>query len=719
MEGAVRQEDTVGNNGMAVWVPIFSWRQPDNLEYAISGYADAEKGVRSKCTLSTTSPIPDHPPFLILRWRYCKLATYFKIEKTFSYGLSPYAGKSPKSFRYYAVYAGSGVCKVKRLTTVIVLMGIAATSAWFAWLRWHVTVFSSDVLVIGAGIGGLSAAYEAGRGGTLIAVAEMNSVFGGNGVLSEGGLFLVDTPVQRSQGLKDSAELAEQDILNWGEDADPEWAQILAHDSRREIYDWLTGMGVRFFAVRPQAGNHVPRFHENTEKGLGLLRPIYLECYRNPRVCFHWNTRIEELTVQGGAVVGAKGVNLRSGARVRFESRSVVLATGGFQGNERLVRQHWHEGWPQPERVLLGASPNSAGMGLQMGIAAGAATHRLDHQWHYPFGVPDPRLAGENRAVSVRNLNAIWVNAQGERFVNEWKGSRYTVEAVVRQKPATYWLIFDEKGVADLRYSGTDWADLKHAKALLVDNPTVTKRSGTWAELAQKTGLPSERLQATVERYNRMVREGEDADFQRFGKQALSPWLQVFPVPTPREFLTPPFYAMQAFPMTRKNMGGLKIDTNCRVLDTTGRAIPGLFAVGEVAGLGGVNGKAGLEGTFLAPSLIQGRRAGRFISGQQNSSLPAPVKFVTPAAVETSDLVCRTCHTLPMRFFAARQGYRHFSRAHQLAEERRYSCTRCHGEVELLRPWRHRIDGMVQTSGCGDCHLPQNTPAASSNLQVR
>lgn len=596
---------------------------------------------------------------------------------------------------------------MKRFLVLVVAVSIA----WYGWRRWHVTEVDCDVLVIGAGIGGLSAAYEAGRGGARVAVAEMNSVFGGNGVLSEGGLFIVDTPLQRAQGLADSPELAEQDILSWGEDADPEWALILARDSRHEVYDWLTGLGVKFFAVRPQAGNHVPRFHENTEKGLGLLRAIYRECTRNPETRFYWNTRVERLVVEDGKVTGANGVNLRSGAPVRFRAGSVVLATGGFQGNEKMVRQNWHAGWPQPDRVLMGASPNSSGIGLQMGQAAGAATHRLDHQWHYPFGVPDPRLPGQNRAVSVRNLNAIWVNARGERFVNEWKGSRYTVEAVVRQKPATYWMVFDEPGVADLRYSGTDWSDPKRAKALLVDNPEVTASAATWADLARKTGLPAGRLQETVGRYNRMVREGEDTDFLRFGRQALPPWLQVFPVPAPRELLTPPFHAMRAFPMTRKSMGGLRIDVNCRVLDTAGRAIPGLFAVGEVAGLGGVNGKAGLEGTFLAPSLIQGRRAGRYIAGRQEFGPSASMPLEPRTVIDAGDALCRTCHTLPMRFFAGQNGYRHFMRAHKLAEERNFSCRRCHGEVELLRPWRHRIVDVSQTAGCSDCHLPWSGPA--------
>ena len=584
-------------------------------------------------------------------------------------------------------------------------------AAWLAWQRFHEQVVRADVLVVGAGISGLSAAYEAGYGGARVAVADMNSVFGGNAVMSEGGLFIVDTPLQRQLGLNDTVELAERDMLAWGEDADPDQARAFIRSSRHEIYDWLTALGVRFSAIRQQAGNHVPRFHENQERGLGITRPIYRECLRNPNIGFHWNTRIERLLIRDGAVMGALGVNLRTGGSTRFETRAVVLATGGFQGNERLVRQYWHAGWPQPDRLLLGASPNSSGAGLQMGVEAGGATHRLDHQWHYPFGVPDPRFPGENRAVSVRNLNALWINAQGERFTNEWMASRYTVESVVRQKPATYWLVFDAKGVDDLRYSGTDWAEPKLATTLLVDNPAITKRGATWTELARNSGLPPEPLEATVARYNRMVGQGEDSDFHRFGSQALEPWLLVFPPPAPRALDTPPFYAMQAFPMTRKNMGGLKTDLDCRVLDTKGNPIPGLFAAGEVSGLAGVNGRAGLEGTFLGPSLVEGRRAGRFIAAALHREARfEPTPFVEPPATGANggvgSLGCRVCHTLPMRWFASRSGFGHFGRAHRRASERGYDCLRCHGEIEMLRPWRHHIEPMTQLSRCGLCHLP-------------
>jgi len=604
-----------------------------------------------------------------------------------------------------------GSITARRLLAPALAVAVCA-AGWFSWRRFHEIVVETDVLVVGAGLAGLAAAHEAGLRGARVTVIEMNSVFGGNGVLSEGGLFIVDTPLQREQGYLDSPQLAVRDMLAWGEDADPAWAETFVRTSRSEIWDYLTSLGVRFTAIRQQAGNHVRRFHENSERGLGLLRPIYRECLKYPNISFRWNTRIERLLKSdSGAVTGAFGRNLRWNSPVCIHARSVILATGGFQGNERLVRQHWHAGWPQPDRLLLGASGNSSGAGLLMAAEAGAATQRLDHQWHYPFGVPDPRFPGQNRAVSVRNLNALWINSQGRRFVNEWAASRYTVEAVVRQQPATYWLVFDAPGLNDLRYSGTDWADPDLARRLLIENPSITKSGRTWSELARAAGLPPEALEATVARYNESVARGDDPDFRRFGPEALPEWLMVFTAPPPRALTQPPFYAIQAFPMTRKNMGGLQIDLDCRVLDAKGKPIPGLFAAGEVAGLGGLNGKAGLEGTFLGPSLVQGRRAGR-------AAVPSPRTSITHIgeqlgkAPHLPQALCQACHKLPMAFLGARPGFSHFARAHKMATERDYPCSNCHAEIELLRPWRHLTDPLAQTGACSFCHLPQVKVAA-------
>ena len=383
-------------------------------------------------------------------------------------------------------------------------------------------VVSADVLVVGGGVSGLSCAWEAAHDGANVVVAERSSVYGGNGVVSAGGVSMVDTPTQHDLGIKDSCALAEEDILKWGEDWDPDWAHIYARDSRRELYDWLTGFGVHFTGVSQAGGNRAGRFHKNPELGLGVVRPVYRGCLRNERIQFLWNTRIEQLLSRNGVVTGAIGTNLRTGARIRIDAHTVVLATGGFQGNEKLVRANWPAAMPKPDRLLLGDSANSDGSGIAMGVAAGGATHRLDHQWHYACGIPDPHFLNENRGIKITNVNAIWVNAQGRRFTNEWYASQLGLADLMRQKPATSWMIFDAKGVDDLVCSGTDWADLKVVKAQLVGNPAVTKQGRTWAELARNTGLPADQLEASIVRYNGLVRNCDDIDFRRFGPHGMT-----------------------------------------------------------------------------------------------------------------------------------------------------------------------------------------------------
>ncbi|NUQ13560.1 MAG: FAD-binding protein, partial [Gemmatimonadaceae bacterium] len=122
------------------------------------------------------------------------------------------------------------------------------------------------------------------------------------------------------------------------------------------------------------------------------------------------------------------------------------------------------------------------------------------------------------------------------------------------------------------------------------------------AELAAQAGLPAAALEETVRRYNAQVAKGVDPDFGRFG-----PGQPLQPVAVAQ----PPFYAVQFFPLTRKSMGGVAIDRDCRVIDARQQPIPGLLAAGELTGLAGINGKAGLEGTFLGPSMLTGRIAGR------------------------------------------------------------------------------------------------------------
>ena len=136
-----------------------------------------------------------------------------------------------------------------------------------------------DVVIIGAGIAGLTTALEAARGGAIVDVVDVASVFGGHAVVSEGGLALAGTPLQEKLGVKDSPDLAYEDIVHWGGDANTEWVRIYVDRSQRDIYAWMTDLGVSFDSLQLIPGNSVARFHLNPRRGYGLVEPIYCRMF--------------------------------------------------------------------------------------------------------------------------------------------------------------------------------------------------------------------------------------------------------------------------------------------------------------------------------------------------------------------------------------------------------------------------------------------------------
>jgi predicted oxidoreductase len=169
------------------------------------------------------------------------------------------------------------------------------------------------VATVDISIQGLSAALEAARGGARVVVLEMFSVFGGVGVMSHGGICLIDSPVQRAAGIEDSPELAYKDFVELGEDPNVEWARYYVNNSIAEIHDWLVEMGVVFEFVTQPPGNSVPRFHNPRGRELGLVGPIYRECVKHPNVEFVWNTKADDPIVEDGRVAGVRAGSTRTG----------------------------------------------------------------------------------------------------------------------------------------------------------------------------------------------------------------------------------------------------------------------------------------------------------------------------------------------------------------------------------------------------------------------
>lgn len=578
---------------------------------------------------------------------------------------------------------------------------------------------TTDVLVVGSGMAGLSAALESARRGAKVLVIDMASVFGGHAVMSGADVAIVDTPLQHTRNVKDSADLAYEDFIRWGEDNNREWVRYYVEHSREDIYDWLTALGVTFDGLRPYPGNSVPRAHMTHGLGLGLVGPVYRACLENPDIRFQWNMEVVQLIVEDGHIAGVRAKSTRSGEIKVYEGRAVVLATGGFQSNLALVRQNWPKTTPIPDHLLAGSGINSMGSGLTLAKQAGGALSNLDHQWNYQRGLPDPRYPGSGRGLNAGVARSIWVNTQGNRFVNESASSPETLRALLNQRPATYWSIFDEKGKGSLFVVGTGW-NQESIEHWIVQNPTLLKRANSIEELAKSIGVPAESLAATVSNYNAMASRGDDADFGRFHKVPLSSNSSADPPFTIGE---PPFYALEFFPMTRKSMGGVTIDRFCRVVDDANRPITGLYAAGEAAGLAGINGRAALEGTFLGPSILTGRVAGRTAvsdlgikratsttvsSNVIPTNAPSGTSNGHKAFTPTTNQDCLRCHSLKESVAMQRPGYWHFERAHQIVLEHQLQCVSCHsGMSSTFDEKQHKIDRLAQSRICSICHNSQ------------
>jgi predicted oxidoreductase len=243
----------------------------------------------------------------------------------------------------------------------------------------------------------------------------------------------------------------------------------------------------------------------------------------------------------------------------------------------------------------------------------GYFTH-MEHIWFYVYATPDYRDSKQRRGLVFRMVPGyIWFNQQGKRFHNEsLTGGASATPALLAQNPPHAWAIADTPmlakiDVADPYYRRGDVIDRAKVEELLNNSPYI-KKADTLEELGKKTGVEDvKNFLAEIEQYNECFDKSLEKD-PKFGKS----------LKQSKKFDAPPYYAIQIFPLARKNFGGVKTDLKCRVLNKYFEPIPGLYAAGEVAGMAGghINGKAGLEGTMLGPSIFSGRVAGSWAANE-------------------------------------------------------------------------------------------------------
>ncbi|MGH7775378.1 MAG: FAD-dependent oxidoreductase [Candidatus Binatia bacterium] len=462
-----------------------------------------------------------------------------------------------------------------------------------------------DVAIIGGGGAGIAAAIEVGKTGARGVVLEQADLLGGTAAISGGGCLIVGTPLQESQGIKDTPDLAFEDWVKWGQGAaDEEWARFYIEHTLHDLYFWAESLGVKWVDMKFQEGNRVHRWHRPANNGLGLMTALIKAAESMPDIKMIISTSAGKLLTDNGSVCGVTATN---GKNETFEihSKTVVVATGGFNSNLDMVLEH------RPEfkafKVMEGSGLGATGSGHKLISEVGGYFTHMDHIWFYVYATPDYRDPKGRRGLVFRlTPGYIWVNQQGRRFHDESRtGGASATPALLAQNPPHAWAILDtpmtaKMEVADPYYRDGDKVRRDKVQELL-DNSPYIRKANSLDELARKIGVDVPTFFSVIERYNKAFDAGLDRE-PEFGKS----------LKQSKRFDTPPYYAVQLFPLARKNFGGIKTDLRCRVLNKYFDPIPGLYAAGEVAGMAGghINGRAGLEGTMLGPSIFSGRVAG-------------------------------------------------------------------------------------------------------------
>ncbi len=464
----------------------------------------------------------------------------------------------------------------------------------------------ADVAIIGSGGAGLAAAIEACHAGAKVAMVEQAEELGGASIVSGGGCCMAGTPLQQAKGIHDTPDQAFEDWVKWGGgSADEPWARFYLEHSRNDLYLWAEGLGVKWVGLNHQEGNRVPRWHRPENGGLGLTSALIEGAKARGAPNIITSTEVTKILTQNGRVSGLNAVNTKSGDPVEIVSKTLVVAAGGFNSNLDMILE------VRPElkrfKIMEGAGPGATGAGHRLAREVGAYLTHMDQIWFYVFATPDHRDPRGKRGIAFRGTPGfIWVNQQGRRFHDESRtGGASATPALMAQDPPHAWAILDatmasKMAVADPFVRGDEKAVRDKTQALLENSSNIHK-ADSFPELARKIEVDLPSFVSTVERYNHACESGLERE-PEFGK----------PLEQSKTFDTPPFFAIQLLPMARKNFGGIKTDLRCHVLDTHFETIPGLYAAGEVSGMAGghINGRAGLEGTMLGPSIFSGRVAG-------------------------------------------------------------------------------------------------------------
>lgn len=449
-----------------------------------------------------------------------------------------------------------------------------------------------DVVVIGAGGAGFSAALEAKQAGASVVLLEKMPTVGGNTLISGGEMNAPNTWVQKNLGIEDSVELFVEDTLKGGDNkGDPEMVRVLAENAA-EAAEWLKNeLKVNFLEDNLfQFGGHsvkralIPEGHTGAEIITKLDKRV-----DEVGIKLTTNTKAEKLlTDDSGRVVGVEATGAKGNKITFHANKGVVIATGGFGSNVEMRKQYNPE---YDEKYMTTDAPGTTGDGIVMAQAIGAAITNMESIQTYP--VCNPKTGVISLLADSRFDGAILVNQSGERFVEELERRDVISKAILAQEGGYAYQLWNQE-IGDI--SNTVEVHKNEYEMLVKDG--LLYKAETLEEAAKFFNIDPKALQTTVDRVNKFAASGKDEDFNhRAGLKDMSKG---------------PYYIQKAVPSVHHTMGGLVINTETEVLNDKGEPIPGLYAAGEVTGV--IHGSNRLGGNAIADVITFGRIAGQQVA---------------------------------------------------------------------------------------------------------